>query len=162
MTTINLDHIHSRIEQLQAEIAESPYTMEEALESAAAVKAALAGMHEGDVDVDALRAALDGAGEAHHLASLADDLRRLRQTLETTLVRVEKRFVIIGADEKLLSPAGFMPSERVFVKTRIMEEAKSLGGVREISLGLPGEAVKCYDLAKESTALRLIAKEVQS
>ena len=63
----------------------------------------------------------DGWTEIHKRAQLAhkvDEVARYEETLKKDLMLVETRYVVTNTD-RLESPAGFSPDERVFTQTDI-------------------------------------------
>ena len=67
-------------------------------------------------------------------------IEMLQATLAADLVKVQTRFLIVGNDESLVSPAGFHPSELVFVKTNVCIQTDKLP--RNLS------GCKAYDMSK--------------
>jgi len=131
--------IEKQIENLENSIAASDVT----LEDSRAAQAELSVMfdHLTDVPVPAANLAglpenFEAVSEKARRASEEDHLARLQATLASNLMVGTKSY-IVSNEKNLVSPAGFHPSEKVFVQTRIAIHTDSLDN-------LPASNVKLF------------------
>jgi len=133
--------IAKKIEILETEIAGFEITLEESEQARQEILQLMKSdnarlnqaMIDEDVEIDALFAKSD-------LSIKVSELEMLRQTMAAEIAEVTTRFVIIREDESLVSPGGFHPSEKVFVKTEVFIQTDKLPRV------LSG--CKAYDMDK--------------
>ena len=133
MNTIDLAPLVVKIEAITAKISASPYTAEES----SAASAALAAMMSGG---NFCPAELMKLAKTSQLASDVETLRQYRETAAADLMRVESRYVITDTP-RLVSPAGFTLSDRVFIQTTIAIHTDTR---KDIQSNVP---LYCHDVA---------------
>ncbi len=72
--------------------------------------------------------------EGSKKARLADEIARYCETLSSDLMFIETRYIVIGQEESLISPAGFGKEDRVYLKTEVAIQSdrrpRNLSGVK--------------------------------
>lgn len=109
--------IEDKIADIKKEQATFDITMEESRELEAKFERFFFGNEEDKAGLEEEAKATKGF-QGMRLAQLQDTVERLEESLELDLMHCEKRYVVTDT-ERLTSPAGFHPDEKVFVQTTI-------------------------------------------
>ncbi len=121
-TQVSTAMVEKRIAELREEINASPVTLEESRAAQETVRefySDVASRTEGDWD------GFMAVCEKTNHANAVDEIAKLENTLAADLMFCPKRYVVTDTPN-LTSPAGFPPSSRVFLQTRVAIHTDSL------------------------------------
>jgi hypothetical protein len=129
---VDTTKIENALKTIEQSIANAPNTLKESREARYELYALLD-------DPKAIRTAkgrFDSLASASKLANDVDQAEKFRATLAADLMKVDTRYVVTDA-ESLTSPAGFHPSEKVYLQTQVAIHTDSLDA-------LPASNVKLF------------------
>lgn len=137
---LRLKDLRLEIEAINNRIEKSGLSIADIKEAGKAEAVIFNKILSGDLKGDEAKEVLNNIGDASKLSSDLITLDNYKETLKTQLMRIKSRFVICS---RLNSPAGFSPSDLVFVKTSTVIQSDENPG----RLPMCNEPLKLFDMA---------------
>lgn len=126
--------VQNKINELKAQIAELPCTMEESIEADNIYTQMVISLTDKAELLNSTE--FKKAYETSEKARLTTELRMYERTMEADLTKIATRYII--TDSNLISPSGFHASDLVFITNKVMIQTNRLP--RNLSRNL-----KAYD-----------------